>query len=120
VSEKPNQFRTIYKLQQEIKGPFGQLPTLTSEILPLSEPSKMTEGIELQLLSGVVVLGLVTLTTLGVYRVWFHPLAFIPGPKAAALSTDWLYRASIGKYVEETLDVLHDEYSEFWFCSKIT
>ncbi|CAG8071881.1 unnamed protein product [Penicillium nalgiovense] len=70
----------------------------------------MTEGIELQLLSGVVVLGLVTLTTLGVYRVWFHPLAFIPGPKAAALSTDWLYRASIGKYVEETLDVLHDEY----------
>ncbi|CAI7659082.1 unnamed protein product [Penicillium viridicatum] len=71
----------------------------------------MPEGIELQLMSGVVVLGLVSLMTLGVYRVWFHPLASIPGPKAAALSTHWLYRASIGKYVEETLDALHDQYN---------
>lgn len=80
----------------------------------------MPEGIELQLISGVVVLGLVSLMTFGVYRMRFHPLASIPGTKAAALSTHWLYRASIGKYIEETLDALHDQYSESQFCSKIT
>ncbi|KAH8705781.1 cytochrome P450 [Talaromyces proteolyticus] len=71
----------------------------------------MTERIKFQLLGGVAVLGLVVLTTIGFYRLWFHPLASFPGPKAAALSTDWLYRASFGKYVEKTLDELHDEYN---------
>lgn len=82
-------------------------------ILELFEETfRMTEGIRLQIIVIVTTLGLLTIATTCIYRLWFHPLASFPGPKAAALSTEWLYRASLGKYIEETLDELHDKYSK--------
>lgn len=86
----------------------------------LPEMLRITERSDLQVLGGVAVLGLVALVTMGVYRLWFHPLASFPGPKLAALSTDWLYRASFGKYVEKTLDELHNDYSKITAPAKMT
>nr|XP_036575938.1 Benzoate 4-monooxygenase 1 [Colletotrichum truncatum]KAF6782594.1 Benzoate 4-monooxygenase 1 [Colletotrichum truncatum] len=83
--------------------------SMTSFDLSL-ETLQMAVGDNIHLLAGIAVFGLVTLASVAIYRLWFHPLASIPGPKLAAVSEDWLYRASKGKFVEPYLESLHRKY----------
>ncbi|KAK4176540.1 putative cytochrome P450 E-class, group I [Triangularia setosa] len=78
-----------------------------------------------QLLGWSVLVALISIVTLAVYRVYLHPLARIPGPKLAALSSAWLGRYVISGRVRELTRRLHEEYGavvrvgpgEVWVCS---
>jgi hypothetical protein len=45
-----------------------------------------------------------------VYRLYFHPLAHIPGPFAARLTSLWLYRLSYTGIEASTINALHKKY----------
>ncbi|EQB48558.1 hypothetical protein CGLO_12186 [Colletotrichum gloeosporioides Cg-14] len=70
----------------------------------------MANGGRLELVLVVATLAIVAIATVGVYRLRFHPLASIPGPKLAALSEEWLYRLSQGPNIEAQLKELHCKY----------
>lgn len=46
-----------------------------------------------------------------IYRLYFHPLAKFPGPREAAVSTQWLFTQHKGGYPEPTLEALHKKYN---------
>ncbi|KAL1838134.1 hypothetical protein VTJ49DRAFT_3013 [Mycothermus thermophilus] len=50
---------------------------------------------------------LIALLTVGAYRLWFHPLSPIPGPRLAALSNIWLARHVRDGRVRELAKYLH-------------
>ena len=50
---------------------------------------------------------LAALASIAVYRVYFHPLAHIPGPLQAKLSSIWLYRLSYRGTEATVIDELH-------------
>lgn len=64
---------------------------------------------------------LICLTVLGgllsvaIYRLFFHPLATVPGPKLAALSRlyDFYYDCILGGKFSFKIEELHDIYGKF-------
>jgi hypothetical protein len=52
-------------------------------------------------------------TVHAIYHLYFHPLAKFPGPRAAVLSGDWLYRVSQEGNPEGTFAELHRAYGEY-------
>ena len=47
-----------------------------------------------------------------VYNLYLHPLSKFPGPRAACLSTRWVFKVSQAGHAEEVFEDLHREYSE--------
>jgi hypothetical protein len=45
-----------------------------------------------------------------IYRLRYHKLAKFPGPRAAAVSTDWLYKVSMEGDPEAEFARLHEAY----------
>jgi cytochrome P450 len=50
------------------------------------------------------------IVSIALYRVYFHPLAHIPGPLKAKLTSLWLYRLSYNGVEASTIDRLHQQY----------
>jgi hypothetical protein len=50
------------------------------------------------------------------YRVRYHPLAKFPGPRAAAISKDWLYKISETGDPAAEFARLHEAYGVFLMC----
>ncbi|KAL9562748.1 hypothetical protein ACKAV7_013100 [Fusarium commune] len=63
-----------------------------------------------EVIAGLVTLPLVTFITFTFYRLFFHPLAAIPGPMIAALSPYWLYYICRTTFPEKALKELHGKY----------
>jgi hypothetical protein len=82
-----------------------------------------TLGARLLVLS--VELAVLSLLTIAVYRLLFHPLARIPGPRLAAISNIWQARHVRNGRVRELGKTLHKKYgpvvrvgpNEVWFNS---
>jgi hypothetical protein len=74
--------------------------------------SNMETLMLLLLLSGLWALGTV------IYRLFFHPLAKIPGPKIAAATSlyEWYYDIALGGQYTFKLKKLHMEYGEKKSC----
>ena len=53
---------------------------------------------------------LITTVSVAVYRLYFHPLAHIPGPLRAKLSSLWLYSLSYHGTEATIIDKLHQQY----------
>jgi len=72
-------------------------------------------------LTAVCLLALVAAISLAVqrviYRLWFHPLAAFPGPKAAAATTQWkaYLEVVLNKSFYHVLQELHAKYGTIWF-----
>jgi hypothetical protein len=73
-----------------------------------------------------IALSVLLLMIISLYRLLFHPLSSVPGPKAAALSNAWLAWHARNGRVRELGKTLHKRYgpvvrvgpSEVWFDSK--
>lgn len=92
-----------------------------TEFLSKASPSDLAS------LQGVLLLVGVYLASVAVYRLYFHPLAAIPGPKLAALSQWYQAYYNIIKkgHFYDHLDGLHKKYGEllvllgeFWMAEK--
>lgn len=79
-----------------------------------------------QVITRIIFSSLVLLASIAIYRLCFHPLAHIPGPRIAAISSIWhAYNARNGRmaYLGKTL---HQRYgpvvrvgpNEVWFNTK--
>lgn len=76
----------------------------------------------------VVVLALTSASILGLtlYRLFFHPLAKVPGPRSAAVSNIWYARQVVRGNLYSLGKCLHRQYgpvvrvgpNEVWFSSK--
>ncbi|RBA12929.1 hypothetical protein FPRO05_13983 [Fusarium proliferatum] len=64
----------------------------------------------LQRLLAIAALGIIWISVLVVYRLYFHPLAKYPGPKLAACSQLWFIQAWTGGRYPSTLRKTHDKY----------
>ena len=80
-------------------------------------------NLSLQLFTRIIFSFLVLLASIAVYRLYFHPLAQIPGPKIAAISSFWhAYNARNGR-MAHLGKTLHRRYgpvvrvgpNEVWF-----
>ena len=80
-------------------------------------------GVAARILALFLFLGLLCLLTIPVYRLTFHPLARVPGPRAAAISNFWLARHVRDGRARELGKTLHKKYgpvvrvgpNEVWF-----
>ena len=76
-------------------------PTLTGSLQDLSPLS-------ISLISTGLILGTLLVTV--VYRLWFHPLAHIPGPLLARCSTLWQNYHYIRGTWHDDIRLLHEKY----------
>lgn len=73
-----------------------------------------------------LVLGIALLLAVAVYRLFFHPLSRIPGPRLAAISNCWLAYHVRNGHMLRLGKTLHNKYgpavrvgpNEVWFNSK--
>lgn len=80
---------------------------MLSLVLSLLHPSEHQNGTNVL----VVLLAFLEIYVVrSVYRLYFHPLARFPGPRAAALSNRWLYGISMQGNPEAEFQKLHEEY----------
>lgn len=82
-------------------------------------------GLTVKMLALLFALGLVSLLAIPIYRLTFHPLAQVPGPRAAAISNFWQARHVRDGRARELGKTLHKKYghvvrvgpNEVWFNS---
>lgn len=94
-------------------------PKMTSDLLRLS-------SLILSVIVGSLTTLILAVASIAVYRVFFHPLARIPGPRLAALSNVWLARHARDGRMLGVGKRLHKIYGpmvrvgpdELWFDSK--
>jgi hypothetical protein len=82
---------------------------ITSELAYLRQESNLTT---ITITIGTALLYITYRLVHAVYQLYFHPLAKFPGPRAAALSNDWVWRVSQGGAAEKVFAELHKTYSE--------
>ncbi|KAM3420893.1 hypothetical protein BST61_g4128 [Cercospora zeina] len=80
----------------------------------------------LHVLSHSILLGTLSVTSLAIYRLFFHPLAKVPGPTLAAISNVWYAYHARNGHMLRLGKTLHRRYgpavrvgpNEIWFDSK--